>query len=545
MRDSGEFELMPKKEALLLGRELVKLERNLGGMRNLEKVPDAVFILDTKKEDIAVTEANKLGIPIVAVVDTNCDPDVIQYVIPGNDDAIRAGDLMARIICDAVAGGPSDPARKHRRARRHAAHRRGGGRQGREQAEARRQAAAQAPSARPGSPPPRRPPPMPRPLLTDAVAEPRRPPPSRSCRRAGRRGSPPTPESPKLREADGSRGGEPLRPSDTGASAPPSRSPHAEATPLPRTRGGPMADFTAKDVKALRDATGAGMMDAKKALTEADGDRDRAARILREKGLTKVATLEDRENNQGAVAVAPRTATCCAGRAQDGDRLLGQGRRLRRARAQARRRRPRRRHRRHRHPPAMSSTRSRSRRRRTSTVGKVERFEAADGNVLDTYLHMQDGRGANGVLVELDGGERRARPRDRPAHRVRQARRPQPRRGRRRRSSRRLAKASRSSPARKASPSRRSPRSSKGALNSWFAERVLPEQGMFGDKETVPDRLGDGSIVRFAQAVHRRLTRHDRRGPPTSYTTAARWPRVLLKLSGEAFAGDRAFGHRR
>src|SRR6516225_7976703 len=105
MRDSGEFDLMPKKEALLLGRELAKLERNLGGIRNLEKLPDAVFILDTKKEDIAVTEANKLGLPIVAVVDTNCDPDVIQYVIPGNDDAIRSGTLMCRVIADAVVEG--------------------------------------------------------------------------------------------------------------------------------------------------------------------------------------------------------------------------------------------------------------------------------------------------------------------------------------------------------------------------------------------------------------------------------------------------------
>ena len=105
MRASGEFEAMPKKEALILGRELEKLERNLGGIRNLDKLPDAVFILDTKKEDIAVTEANKLGIPVVAVVDTNCDPDVIQYVIPGNDDAIRAGTLMCRIIADAVEEG--------------------------------------------------------------------------------------------------------------------------------------------------------------------------------------------------------------------------------------------------------------------------------------------------------------------------------------------------------------------------------------------------------------------------------------------------------
>jgi small subunit ribosomal protein S2 len=112
MRDSGEFELMPKKEALLISRDLVKLERNLGGIRHLTKAPDAVFILDTKKEDIAVTEANKLGIPIVAVVDTNCDPDVIQFVIPGNDDAIRAGELMARVICEAVEEGRQIRARR-------------------------------------------------------------------------------------------------------------------------------------------------------------------------------------------------------------------------------------------------------------------------------------------------------------------------------------------------------------------------------------------------------------------------------------------------
>ncbi len=105
MRDSGEFDAMPKKEALLLSRELEKLERNLGGIHQMETLPSAVFVLDTKKEHIAVTEANKLGLPLVAVVDTNCDPDVIQYVIPGNDDAIRSGTLMCRIISDAVEEG--------------------------------------------------------------------------------------------------------------------------------------------------------------------------------------------------------------------------------------------------------------------------------------------------------------------------------------------------------------------------------------------------------------------------------------------------------
>src|SRR5690242_204364 len=112
MRASGEFDAMPKKEALMLGRELAKLERNLGGIHQMEKVPDAVFVLDTKKEHIAVTEANKLGIPLVAVVDTNCDPDVIEYVIPGNDDAIRSGTLMCRIISDAVEEGRLIAARR-------------------------------------------------------------------------------------------------------------------------------------------------------------------------------------------------------------------------------------------------------------------------------------------------------------------------------------------------------------------------------------------------------------------------------------------------
>jgi small subunit ribosomal protein S2 len=105
MRDSGEFAAMPKKEALLLGRELEKLERNLGGIRDMENLPDAVFVLDTKKEHIAVTEARKLKIPVVAVVDTNCDPDLIDFVIPGNDDAIRSGQLMCRIVADAIEEG--------------------------------------------------------------------------------------------------------------------------------------------------------------------------------------------------------------------------------------------------------------------------------------------------------------------------------------------------------------------------------------------------------------------------------------------------------
>ena len=112
MRDSGEFEEMPKKEALMLSRELEKLERNLSGISMLKERPQVVFVLDTKKEHIAVTEANKLGIPVIAVVDTNCDPDVIDFVIPGNDDAIRSGELMCRVISEAVEEGQLIRAKK-------------------------------------------------------------------------------------------------------------------------------------------------------------------------------------------------------------------------------------------------------------------------------------------------------------------------------------------------------------------------------------------------------------------------------------------------
>jgi small subunit ribosomal protein S2 len=105
MERAGDFEAMPKKEGLRHRRELEKLRRNLGGIRDLDRLPDTVFVIDTKKEHIAVTEANKLGMPIVAVVDTNCDPDVITYVIPGNDDAIRSGALMCRVLAEAVMEG--------------------------------------------------------------------------------------------------------------------------------------------------------------------------------------------------------------------------------------------------------------------------------------------------------------------------------------------------------------------------------------------------------------------------------------------------------
>jgi small subunit ribosomal protein S2 len=105
METSGAMGFLPKKEAIRLRHEREKLERNLGGIQDLDRLPDAVFVVDTKKEHIAVTEARKLGVPVIAIVDTNCDPDEVDYVIPGNDDAIRAVTLVTRVIADGLAEG--------------------------------------------------------------------------------------------------------------------------------------------------------------------------------------------------------------------------------------------------------------------------------------------------------------------------------------------------------------------------------------------------------------------------------------------------------
>lgn len=105
MEVDGRLEILPKKEQSALIREHEKLERNIGGIKDMKGLPDVIFIVDPHKEDIAVAEAQRLNIPIVAVVDTNCDPDPIDYIIPGNDDAIRAIKLMSSVIADAVIEG--------------------------------------------------------------------------------------------------------------------------------------------------------------------------------------------------------------------------------------------------------------------------------------------------------------------------------------------------------------------------------------------------------------------------------------------------------
>lgn len=105
MQEDGTFDLLPKKEVGKLNHEIEKLEKFLGGIEEMRKLPGALFIVDPRKERIAVAEAKKLGIPIVAIVDTNCDPDEIDYVIPGNDDAIRAVKLLSATMADAIIEG--------------------------------------------------------------------------------------------------------------------------------------------------------------------------------------------------------------------------------------------------------------------------------------------------------------------------------------------------------------------------------------------------------------------------------------------------------
>jgi small subunit ribosomal protein S2 len=108
MKQQGDFDRLPKKEVANLQDEMTKLERFLGGIKDMHRLPDAVFIVDPKKERIAVQEARKLKIPIIAVIDTNCDPDEIDYPIPGNDDAIRAVKLMVSKIADAIIEGKTE-----------------------------------------------------------------------------------------------------------------------------------------------------------------------------------------------------------------------------------------------------------------------------------------------------------------------------------------------------------------------------------------------------------------------------------------------------
>ena len=105
MQEDGTFDILPKKEVILLKKEMEKLEKNLGGIKEMEEIPGVIFLVDPKKEHIAILEAKKLGIPVIGLIDTNCNPEEVDYAIPGNDDAIRAVKLITDVMANAIIEG--------------------------------------------------------------------------------------------------------------------------------------------------------------------------------------------------------------------------------------------------------------------------------------------------------------------------------------------------------------------------------------------------------------------------------------------------------
>jgi len=259
-----------------------------------------------------------------------------------------------------------------------------------------------------------------------------------------------------------------------------------------------MPEFTAKDVQALRQATDAGMMDAKKALQENDGDMEAAKQWLREKGLGKVDKLGDRENSQGSVAavvdgnvgaiVELKSETDFSAKADDFTSLVQEMADLVVAKG----------------TDAIDELRTelddlKIAKKENIEVGQVVRFEAADGNLLESYLHLQDGRGVNAVLIELDGGSKElahdiavhaafTKPsylsRDEvPADAVEKER----------QALLEITKA-------EGKPEQAWPKIVDGRLNAWYKDQVLLEQGFVrDDKKTITELLGDATLVRFAQ----------------------------------------------
>ncbi|CAB4738555.1 MAG: translation elongation factor Ts [Actinobacteria bacterium] len=258
-----------------------------------------------------------------------------------------------------------------------------------------------------------------------------------------------------------------------------------------------MAEFSAKDVKALRDATGAGMMDAKKALTEADGDFEAAIQLLRERGLTKAGERQDRENNEGSIALAVNEGAAAivqvrtetdftaksAGLIEVVQRLAnavlagGEGA-----------------------IDASALDDLKLTTKENLALGKVIRIEAGAGNLLDTYLHIQDGRGINAVVIEGSGIDQEtlheialhiafAKPaalsRDEVSADAA---------AKERIALLEITKA-------EGKPEAAWDKIVEGRLGAWYRERALLEQGVFGEKETVQQKIGNGTIVRFAQAT--------------------------------------------
>ncbi len=329
-----------KKELLQMKRERDKLERTLGGIREMTRTPSAVWVVDTKKEHLAVEEARKLHIPIIGILDTNCDPDEVDFPIPGNDDAIRAVGLLTRVVADAVAdgliarsgakAGEGDGETVAPRSRSPsgsvsccratptpesaAVKATGGDAPAAAPAEGAAEETPAAPAAEatgassegteaPAGPKPEAAEP------TAEAADAAEPAAEATAEPAAEATAEPAAEDADRRcEGDGREGRRGRRPglsptSSIGTAA------STAATPPPTTHHTgvqpDMANFSAADVKKLRDQTGAGMMDCKKALDEADGDFEAAVDILRTKGAAKAAKRgAEREATSGLVATS-------------------------------------------------------------------------------------------------------------------------------------------------------------------------------------------------------------------------------------------------
>ena len=244
-KTEGQLELLPPKERQSTLAELEKLEANLGGVADTRKLPDAVVVIDMKKEALAVREARRLNIPVIGLVDTNCDPDDADFVIPGNDDAIRSSALIMRVLADGVAEGRNRGVKVSDFVSENGD-------------EAPAEGAERAPRARSGGRAGRR----------------------RACCR--RRGG-----SPRLRR----KRRQPTR-----------HRPAEEATASEAAR---MSDVTysptAAEVKQLRETTQAGMMDCKRALEETGGDMDAAVKLLREKGIAQAGKRAGRGTGEGLI----------------------------------------------------------------------------------------------------------------------------------------------------------------------------------------------------------------------------------------------------
>ena len=295
MSENGTLDKRGKKEATMMRREMDKLEKSLGGIKKMESLPDVIFVIDVGHEEIAIHEAKKLGIPVVAVVDTNCAPDNVDYVIPGNDDAMRAIALYAAGIADAVIEGRAQaPAvvvgedefveldengNPRRKSARSAPPRQGAA------------AGAQPPSAR---------------TRPTAVAA-RRSRASRPNRKrvSTARGFTDTGEAaPRSATASAGRSRTGTGNAPTGRASAVVALVRAAADPgrVPTIRGLEMT-ITAEAVKQLRERTGAGMMECKKALVETNGDLDAAAENMRKPGLAKADKKASRVAAEGVVVV--------------------------------------------------------------------------------------------------------------------------------------------------------------------------------------------------------------------------------------------------